>query len=167
LAAYAPARANPTVAPAPTIAAQGAPAPAPTNTPASAPASVPTAAVPVPPPPAAAAPVAAKPAAAPAAAKPAAPAGPSTAVNIVEPPFRPPQEWKHEPAAITVKLGSRVTWTNKGAVLHTATADDGKTFDSGNLDPGQSWDWAPTQAGTFAYHCTQHAWMKGTITVTQ
>lgn len=86
-------------------------------------------------------------------------------VKIVEPPFRPPTTWKYEPAVLTVKLGTKVTWTNTGAVLHTATADDGKTFDSRNISPKAAFTFVPSSAGSFAYHCTYHPWMKGTIVV--
>jgi plastocyanin len=84
-------------------------------------------------------------------------------VKIVEPPFRPPQEWTYSPDEITVKAGTQVVWTNTGAVAHTVTADDGTSFDSGSVDPNASFTLAPTMAGTFAYHCTFHPWMKGRL----
>jgi plastocyanin len=87
-------------------------------------------------------------------------------VKIVEPPFRPPQEWTYTPDEISVKLGTRVDWTDTGAVAHTVTADDGTSFDSGSIDPKASFTLTPTAAGTFAYHCTFHPWMKGTLVVT-
>ncbi len=86
-------------------------------------------------------------------------------VNIVEPSFRPAQEWTYTPKDVTVKVGTRVTWTNSGAVAHTVTADDGTTFDSGNLDPQAVFSFTPAAPGTVPYHCTFHPWMKGTITV--
>jgi plastocyanin len=95
----------------------------------------------------------------------AAPAAGAAMVNIVEPPFKQPQEWHYDPAALTVKVGETITWTNTGAVLHTVTADDGSAFDSGNLNPKATFTFTPRQAGTIAYHCTLHPWMKGTITV--
>ena len=88
------------------------------------------------------------------------------AVNIVEPPFRPPQAWAYAPAALSVKVGTAVTWTNSGAVAHTVTADDGTSFDSGRIAPKQTFTLAPSKTGTFAYHCTFHPWMKATLTVT-
>ena len=88
-------------------------------------------------------------------------------VNIVEPPFRPPQQWTYAPAELGVKLGTTVTWTNTGAVAHTVTADDGQTFDSGSVDPKATFMLTPTAAGTFAYHCSFHPWMKATLVVTR
>jgi len=87
-------------------------------------------------------------------------------VKIVEPAFRPPQEWTYTPDEISVKVGTRLDWTNTGAVAHTVTADDGTSFDSGSIDPKASFTLTPTAAGTFVYHCTFHPWMKGTLVVT-
>jgi plastocyanin len=87
-------------------------------------------------------------------------------VKIVEPPFRSPQEWTYAPADLSVKSGTRVTWTNTGAVAHTVTADDGTSFDSGTMDPKAAFTLVPALAGTFAYHCTFHPWMKATLSVT-
>ncbi len=84
-------------------------------------------------------------------------------VAIVEPPFKPPATWKYEPAVLTVKVGTTVTWTNAGAVVHTVTAADRKAFDSKNIGPKASFSWTFQSAGTFAYFCTYHPWMKGTI----
>jgi plastocyanin len=87
------------------------------------------------------------------------------AVAIVEPPLRPPPTWGYAPKVVTVKLGTRVTWTNNGAVIHTVTADGGRTFESGNMAPEARFSFTPTAPGTFSYHCTYHPWMKGTLIV--
>lgn len=91
----------------------------------------------------------------------------ASGVKIVEPPFKPSPNWAFEPTELIVKVGSWVTWTNTGAVAHTATADDGKAFDSGSIDPQVDWSFMPMAAGTFAYHCAFHSWMKGTLQVEQ
>ena len=87
-------------------------------------------------------------------------------VSIVEPNFRPTQEWTFTPNDLTVSVGTTITWTNTGAVAHTATADDGASFDSGSLDPQASFSLTTDTPGTFAYHCSFHPWMTGTFTVT-
>lgn len=72
------------------------------------------------------------------------------------------------PAALTVTVGDRVTWTNNQAsVPHTATSNTGVTpaFDTGNLATGASGSVTFATAGTFAYHCAIHPNMSGTITV--
>lgn len=67
---------------------------------------------------------------------------------------------------LTIHEGDTVVWTNQDSAAHTATSDDGSTFDSGRLDQGQSFSWTATAAGTFDYHCTFHSSMTATITVT-
>ncbi len=88
-------------------------------------------------------------------------------VSIVEPAFRSPQEWNYTPNDLTAVVGATITWTNAGAVAHTVTADDGASFDSGNLDPQTNFSFTPDTPGTFPYHCTFHPWMTGSFTVTQ
>jgi plastocyanin len=68
------------------------------------------------------------------------------------------------PAAVTINVGDRVTWTNSDAVGHTAT-DTGGAFDTGNIAQGESATVRFTQPGTYAYICTPHPSMTGTIRV--
>jgi plastocyanin len=70
------------------------------------------------------------------------------------------------PAYTTVKTGTTVTWVNKDAMAHTVTSDDGTSFDSGSLNPGDSFSFVANTAGSFPYHCNFHANMKGTLVVT-
>ena len=90
---------------------------------------------------------------------------PSVNIDIVEPPFRPPFSWAYEPRRLTVKVGARLMWSNRGAVVHTVTADHGKTCDSGNMPAKPTFSFLATVPGTIAYHCRWHPWMKGTIVV--
>jgi plastocyanin len=66
------------------------------------------------------------------------------------------------PAAITVRLGDRVTWTNKDPYPHTVT---GEQFDSRTIATGASWTYHAAQKGTFPYICALHPTMKGTLIV--
>jgi plastocyanin len=68
------------------------------------------------------------------------------------------------PATLSVKVGDKVTWTNADSAAHTVTFDDGSA-DSKNLAQNATFDHTFSTAGTFAYHCTIHSNMKGTITV--
>ena len=86
-------------------------------------------------------------------------------VSIIEPPFRPQQTWTYDPQQLSVKVGTKVTWTNSGAVAHTVTADQGSAFDSETVDPKATWSFTFSSPGTFAYHCTFHPWMKATVSV--
>jgi plastocyanin len=67
----------------------------------------------------------------------------------------------------TVEVGATVTWTNNDSIAHTVTADD-NSFDSGPMQPGQTFSHTFSQAGTVPYHCSIHgaASMSGTIQVT-
>lgn len=67
------------------------------------------------------------------------------------------------PATLNVKMGQQVTWTNKQDVAHTVTADGG-TFDH-PMPLDATFSFTFPKAGTFAYHCTIHPFMKGTIVV--
>ncbi|MGC8634419.1 MAG: cupredoxin domain-containing protein [Candidatus Limnocylindrales bacterium] len=69
------------------------------------------------------------------------------------------------PATITVKVGTRVTWTNRQTgIQHTVTADNG-SFGSGDLSTGSSFSYVFTRAGTYAYHCAIHPFMTGRVIV--
>ena len=71
----------------------------------------------------------------------------------------------YSPGNFTIKTGATVTWANKDVTVHTITSSTGE-FDSGNLNPGQTWTHMFTQLGVHKYYCTLHAWMKGNVTVT-
>jgi plastocyanin len=68
------------------------------------------------------------------------------------------------PASVTVAVGDTVTWHNTGQAPHTATANDG-SFDTGTINAGGSGSHTFSSAGTFAYICTIHPNMKGTVRV--
>jgi plastocyanin len=72
----------------------------------------------------------------------------------------------YSPSSITVVIGvnDTVTWKNMDTAPHTVTAKDG-TFDSGNLDSGQSYTHTFTTPGTYQIFCKYHSWMHGTVTV--
>lgn len=68
------------------------------------------------------------------------------------------------PRTVTITVGDRVTWTNRDAVEHTATAVNG-SFDTGLLADGESATFRFTSAGTYRYLCTPHPSMTGTVVV--
>lgn len=70
------------------------------------------------------------------------------------------------PAAIVVKKGTVIEVTNKDLSSHTFTADLG-AFDTGLIAKGVSSQLTMDTVGTFAYHCTPHPNMTGTITVVE
>src|SRR5437016_1158703 len=54
-------------------------------------------------------------------------------------------------ANLQVMTGANVIWKNDDSTAHTVTANDG-SFDSGNIQPGSSYNHTFNSAGTFAYH---------------
>lgn len=76
--------------------------------------------------------------------------------------------YKFSPASVTVKVGDTVVWMNETGVAHTATSDSDAalTWDSGAIDVGGMYSLTVTKAGTFAYHCSIHPFMRGTLIVT-
>ncbi|HEV2109612.1 MAG TPA: cupredoxin domain-containing protein [Thermomicrobiales bacterium] len=75
------------------------------------------------------------------------------------------RDFAFNPPTLEIPAGTTVTWINEDQAPHTATGDQGE-FDSGRLDPGQSYSQTFDQPGTYAYHCDFHPEMTGTIIVT-
>ena len=63
-----------------------------------------------------------------------------------------------------IGVNNTVTWINNDDAPHTVTATN-DNFNSGNMNPGQSWTYTFTEPGTYTYYCTYHPWMTGTIIV--
>jgi plastocyanin len=74
------------------------------------------------------------------------------------------EDFAFAPRTLTISVGDRVTWTNRDAIEHTATARSG-AFDTGLLGDGESRTVRFTKAGTYRYLCTPHPTMTGTIVV--
>jgi plastocyanin len=69
------------------------------------------------------------------------------------------------PASITIRTGQSVTWTDgSDPAQHTVTSDTG-AFGSAALSTGQTFTVTFRTAGTFAYHCSIHPNMTGSVTV--
>lgn len=68
------------------------------------------------------------------------------------------------PQILTVKAGTTVTWTNKDDIPH-AIAAVGKQFKSKVMDTDNSYSFTFTTPGTYAYFCSLHPHMTGTIVV--
>jgi len=70
------------------------------------------------------------------------------------------------PAALTVSVGSTVTWTNRDDIPHTVvSSDDPKAFKSKVLDTDEKFSFTFTKAGTYAYFCSIHPKMTGKVVV--
>lgn len=69
------------------------------------------------------------------------------------------------PEVVRINAGDRVVFQNKDILPHTATAKDGKVFDSGLIKPGESWTVQPSGDRPIHYVCLYHPTMAGQIIV--
>ncbi len=67
------------------------------------------------------------------------------------------------PASITITPGTIVKWINHTQAPHTVT---GGSFGSAIISPGGTYTFTFNSGGRFAYHCSIHPYMTGTINVT-
>ncbi|MEY2400071.1 MAG: hypothetical protein QOJ08_182 [Ilumatobacteraceae bacterium] len=72
-------------------------------------------------------------------------------------------DFKFDPAEVHVPVGGSVVWTNNDGQQHTATSSG--NFDAGAIQPGTSVTVEFTTAGSFAYICSFHPFMTGTVVV--
>ena len=86
---------------------------------------------------------------------------PTTAVALIE-----MGDNFFDPAQLTVKVGTTVTWKVVGQSTHDLAARDGSFIDR-TMSFGQTFSFTFTKAGTYAYVCMQHEGdgMTGAVTV--
>ncbi|HEY5549946.1 MAG TPA: cupredoxin domain-containing protein [Candidatus Saccharimonadales bacterium] len=70
------------------------------------------------------------------------------------------------PTDITVKKGTKVTWTNNDSVAHTIEAESDSGPQSQNLGNNDTFSFTFNQVGSFNYICGLHPSMHGTVSVT-
>lgn len=70
-------------------------------------------------------------------------------------------------SSVTVKKGTTVTWTNRDAMEHdVAPNEPSELFQQGPmLARGEAYSVTFNEPGTYAYHCTPHPFMTGTVEV--
>jgi len=73
------------------------------------------------------------------------------------------------PSVITIDSGNQVTWVNEDSAFHSVTSgfygEPSELFDSGHLDPFESFTFDFNEKGTYDYFCTLHPWMEGQVLV--
>lgn len=73
------------------------------------------------------------------------------------------QDFAFTPATLNIHVGDTVVFSNGDDVTHNVSGDG---LSSGDIAAGKSWTHTFDKAGTYAYVCTYHSGMKGTIAVT-
>jgi len=87
--------------------------------------------------------------------------------------------FRYQPETLDIPAGTKVTWTNADAILHTVTSgtstkkDDfgtyelkrTDTFDGTMDDQGKSFTFTFTTPGEYAYFCSRHNNMTGRVVV--
>ena len=73
------------------------------------------------------------------------------------------------PSNIVVEKGKPVTWLNEDSSFHSVTSgfypEPSGLFNSGHLDPYQSYTLSFDEFGTYDYFCTLHPWIKAQVIV--
>ena len=71
------------------------------------------------------------------------------------------------PSSIVIEKGKQVTWVNQDSAFHSVTSgfydEPTELFDSGHLDPFESFSLTFDESGTYDYFCTLHPWMRGQV----
>jgi plastocyanin len=75
-------------------------------------------------------------------------------------------EFTYDPDPVTIQVGGKVNWINRDSAPHTATAEDG-SFDTGTIEEGKLKGETFKEAGTYAYICSIHPSMHGTVEVVE
>jgi len=73
-------------------------------------------------------------------------------------------DFAYDPDPVTIEEGGKVIWQNEDSAPHTATAEDG-SFDTGTLEEGKLKSESFKEPGTYAYICSIHPDMQGTVEV--
>ena len=68
------------------------------------------------------------------------------------------------PTALTVPVGTTVTWTNRDDIPHTVVSTDG-VFKSKALDTDDKFSFLFSTPGTYPYFCSIHPKMTGQVIV--
>ena len=69
------------------------------------------------------------------------------------------------PTALTVPVGTTVTWVNQDDVPHNIRSSEGNILKSPVMDTDQKFSYTFTKAGTYPYYCGIHPKMTGKVLV--
>ena len=72
--------------------------------------------------------------------------------------------FKFGPEALTIAVGTTVTWTNRDDIPHTVVSTNG-VFKSKVLDTDEKFSFTFAKAGSYEYFCSIHPKMTGKVIV--
>ncbi len=76
------------------------------------------------------------------------------------------KNFNFDPNILSVKVGTKVTWTNEDSMSHTVTSKSGTILNSPTLQTGESFSYTFNTPGIYNYHCTIHPTMEALVEVT-
>lgn len=72
------------------------------------------------------------------------------------------ENFSFNPGTLTIKQGTKITWTNKDSAPHKIKSE---TFNSLDLNQGDKFEFTFDKKGSFDYFCSIHPSMSGKIVV--
>ena len=91
--------------------------------------------------------------------------GASTAAPVDTNTVQMAKSYVFAPTAIRVATGETVSWVNDDNFTHTVRVSGPTLWQSQAIAPGERASYALTEPGDYAFECTLHPSMKGTIIV--
>jgi plastocyanin len=91
------------------------------------------------------------------------------------------QDFTYAPETLNITVGGEVTWRNNGPSVHMTVSDaglwnsgtlaapegGGGSYGDGGSGSGGTFSRVFSQAGTYAYHCEIHPYIRGSIIVSE
>lgn len=74
-------------------------------------------------------------------------------------------DFEFGPVALSVGVGDTVTWSNQDEAAHTVTSVGEGPLGSDDLGQDATYELTFSEAGTYAYFCELHPFMKGSVEV--
>src|SRR5262245_36775294 len=74
--------------------------------------------------------------------------------------------WAFDPPAVRIPIEQAIRWENLSSSVIQIVSDDGSSFDSGPIAPGDSFTFTPTLVGQMPYRDKLHPWVRAILVAT-
>jgi hypothetical protein len=71
-----------------------------------------------------------------------------------------------DPTPVRIPVEQPITWVNTSTAIINIASEDGSSFDSGPLAPGESYTYVPSLIGSIPYRDKLHPWVRGMLVAT-